>query len=38
VRIADLTSLGFGPRFAEPARTGFPGAGSYMGAKSAIGL
>jgi ADP-ribose pyrophosphatase YjhB (NUDIX family) len=38
VKLADLPSLGFGARFAELAMTGFPGAGSYMGAKSSIGL
>ncbi|MBB6344777.1 hypothetical protein FHU36_001286 [Nonomuraea muscovyensis] len=36
--IADLPSLGFSARFAELAQAGFPGAGSYMGAKSNIGL
>lgn len=38
VRLTDLASLGFGSRFAELAMAGFPGAGSYMGAKSSIGL
>ncbi|MEV0661355.1 NUDIX domain-containing protein [Actinomadura luteofluorescens] len=38
VRLADLVSLGFGERFADLARARFPGAGSYMGAKSNIGL
>jgi ADP-ribose pyrophosphatase YjhB (NUDIX family) len=38
VRLADLPGLGFGERFVELARAGFPGAGSYMGAKAAIGL
>ncbi|SEU35410.1 NUDIX hydrolase [Nonomuraea wenchangensis] len=38
VDLADLPSLGFSPRFAEPAREGWPGAGSYMGAKANIGL
>jgi hypothetical protein len=38
VPIADLPSFGFGERFAELAREGFPGAGSYMGPKSSIGL
>lgn len=38
VKIADLHSLGFGERFAELATDGFPGAGSYMGAKASIGL
>ena len=38
VKIADLPSLGFGERFAHLAMDGFPGAGSYMGAKASIGL
>ncbi|WP_433462470.1 NUDIX domain-containing protein [Spirillospora sp. CA-128828] len=38
VRLADLPGLGFSERFAELARAGFPGAGSYMGAKANIGL
>lgn len=38
VRLAELSSLGFGARFAELATAGFPGAGSYMGAKASIGL
>jgi hypothetical protein len=38
VKIADLPSLGFGERFALLATDGFPGAGSYMGAKASIGL
>ena len=38
VKLADLPSLGFGARFAELATAGFPGAGSYMGAKASIGL
>jgi ADP-ribose pyrophosphatase YjhB (NUDIX family) len=38
VKIADLPELGFGERFAELAMDGFPGAGSYMGAKASIGL
>jgi len=38
VRLADLVSLGFGERFVGLAKAGFPGAGSYMGAKSNIGL
>ncbi|MEU8103364.1 NUDIX hydrolase [Nonomuraea muscovyensis] len=38
VPIADLPSLGFSARFAELAQAGFPGAGSYRGAKSDIGL
>lgn len=38
VSFADLSSRGFGERFAVLARDGFPGAGSYMGPKSNIGL
>jgi ADP-ribose pyrophosphatase YjhB (NUDIX family) len=38
VRLDGLASRGFGPRFAELATAGFPGAGSYMGAKASIGL
>jgi ADP-ribose pyrophosphatase YjhB (NUDIX family) len=38
VNIADLPSLGFTERFRELAASGFPGAGSYAGAKSGIGL
>jgi ADP-ribose pyrophosphatase YjhB (NUDIX family) len=38
VNIADLPSLGFTERFCELAESGFPGAGSYAGAKSGIGL
>ncbi|WP_284454691.1 NUDIX domain-containing protein [Actinomadura madurae] len=38
VALADLPGLGFGERFVELARAGFPGAGSYMGEKAAIGL
>jgi ADP-ribose pyrophosphatase YjhB (NUDIX family) len=38
VKLADLTALGFGERFGELAMAGFPGAGSYMGAKANIGL
>lgn len=38
VRLDGLASLGFGARFAELAMAGFPGAGSYMGAKASIGL
>jgi len=38
VRLADLPSLGFAARFGELATAGFPGAGSYMGAKASIGL
>ena len=33
-----LTSLGFSERFTGLVMAGFPGAGSYMGPKSAIGL
>jgi len=38
VKIADLPSFGFSDRFAQLAMDGFPGAGSYMGAKANIGL
>ncbi|MDR8412598.1 hypothetical protein MTP10_28200 [Nonomuraea sp. 3-1Str] len=38
VPVSDLPSLGFSRRFTELAQAGFPGAGSYMGAKSTIGL
>jgi ADP-ribose pyrophosphatase YjhB (NUDIX family) len=38
VKLADLPSLGFTEKFGQLARAGFPGAGSYMGAKSNIGL
>ncbi|GGQ03406.1 ADP-ribose pyrophosphatase YjhB (NUDIX family) [Actinomadura coerulea] len=38
VSLGDLVSLGFGERFVDLARAGFPGAGSYMGPKSNIGL
>ncbi|WP_279472981.1 NUDIX hydrolase [Actinomadura darangshiensis] len=38
VPLGELAGLGFGARFAELARAGFPGAGSYMGAKANIGL
>lgn len=38
VKLADLPALGFGQRFGELALAGFPGAGSYMGAKASIGL
>lgn len=38
VPVAKLTSLGFTEQFAELVTAGFPGAGSYMGPKSAIGL
>jgi ADP-ribose pyrophosphatase YjhB (NUDIX family) len=38
VPFSKLSALGFSDRFAELVVAGFPGAGSYMGAKSAIGL
>jgi hypothetical protein len=38
VKLADLPSLGFTGKFGQLAMAGFPGAGSYMGAKSNIGL
>jgi hypothetical protein len=38
VKLADLPSLGFSQRFGDLAMAGFPDAGSYMGAKAAIGL
>ena len=38
VKLADLPSLGFTEKFGRLALAGFPGAGSYMGAKSNIGL
>ena len=38
VPVAKLPELGFSERFAELVTMGFPGAGSYMGPKSAIGL
>ena len=38
VKLADLPSLGFSERFGALAMAGFPGAGSYMGSKAAIGL
>jgi ADP-ribose pyrophosphatase YjhB (NUDIX family) len=38
VPVSKLPSLGFSERFAELVTAGFPGAGSYMGPKSAIGL
>jgi ADP-ribose pyrophosphatase YjhB (NUDIX family) len=38
VPLTHLPALGFSPRFAEPAEAGWPGAGSYMGAKMNIGL
>ncbi|AVH55634.1 MULTISPECIES: NUDIX hydrolase [Streptomyces] len=38
VPLDDLPSLGFTDLFVKLCRDGFPGAGSYMGPKSAIGL
>ncbi|MFE0545234.1 NUDIX domain-containing protein [Streptomyces sp. NPDC058891] len=38
VPLDDLPELGFSEKFAKLCREGFPGAGSYMGPKSAIGL
>ena len=38
VPVAKPPSLGFSERFTELVTAGFPGAGSYMGPKSAIGL
>ncbi|MET9658132.1 NUDIX hydrolase [Streptomyces sp. NPDC006510] len=38
VGLEDLPALGFSNRFVELCRNGFPGAGAYMGPKSAIGL
>ena|SRR5690625_3164355 len=38
VKISELPRLGFSERFARLVDDGFPGAGSYMGPKSAIGL
>jgi ADP-ribose pyrophosphatase YjhB (NUDIX family) len=38
VPISTLPMLGFSARFTELVTAGFPGAGSYMGPKSAIGL
>jgi ADP-ribose pyrophosphatase YjhB (NUDIX family) len=38
VRVSELAAMGFGQRFVELAAAGFPGAGSYMGAKATIGL
>src|SRR5690625_4889710 len=37
VKTAELCQLGFSERFARLVEDGFPGAGSYMGPKSAIG-
>jgi ADP-ribose pyrophosphatase YjhB (NUDIX family) len=38
VKLSELPALGFTDLFAGLAMAGFPGAGSYMGPKSAIGL
>lgn len=38
VPVPELAALGFSDRFAELVTAGFPGAGSYVGPKSAIGL
>jgi ADP-ribose pyrophosphatase YjhB (NUDIX family) len=38
VKLTDLPLLGFSQRFGDLAMAGFPGAGSYMGLKAAIGL
>lgn len=38
VPVPKLPELGFSERFTELVTDGFPGAGSYMGPKSAIGL
>jgi ADP-ribose pyrophosphatase YjhB (NUDIX family) len=38
VPVPKLPGLGFSDRFTELVTAGFPGAGSYMGPKSAIGL
>jgi ADP-ribose pyrophosphatase YjhB (NUDIX family) len=38
VDLNKLTGLGFSEQFVELCRSGFPGAGSYMGAKANIGL
>ncbi|MFD3653305.1 NUDIX hydrolase [Streptomyces sp. NPDC058620] len=38
VPLDDLPRLGFSDLFVKLCRDGFPGAGSYMGPKSAIGL
>ena len=38
MKLADLPSLGFTEKFEQLALAGFPGAGSYLGAKSNIGL
>ncbi|MFG3140941.1 NUDIX hydrolase [Streptomyces sp. NPDC048211] len=38
VKLDALTDLGFSDTFVKLCQNGFPGAGSYMGPKSAIGL
>ncbi len=38
VKLAELPGLGFSERFATLCQDGFPGAGTYMGPKAAIGL
>ncbi|MFI9592594.1 NUDIX domain-containing protein [Nonomuraea sp. NPDC052265] len=38
VPLTELPELGFTDRFVELAQAGWPGAGSYMGAKTNIGL
>jgi ADP-ribose pyrophosphatase YjhB (NUDIX family) len=38
VKFADLPNLGFTEKLRQLVMTGFPGSGSYMGAKSNIGL
>lgn len=38
VELPELVALGFSGHFVNLALAGFPGAGAYMGPKSAIGL
>jgi ADP-ribose pyrophosphatase YjhB (NUDIX family) len=38
VELTELPALGFGERFVDLARTGWPQAGSYMGPKTNSGL
>lgn len=38
VKLSELPAHGFSERFGQLAMQGFPGAGSYMGAKASIGL
>ncbi|WP_454859644.1 NUDIX domain-containing protein [Promicromonospora soli] len=38
VKLAELPALGFSQKFVDLAEAGWPGAGSYMGAKANIGL